>query len=198
MRAGGCSTRSEATSRSTSRTCWATPGSSPIGSSSALNDEVREYQIRKLRFAGLPFQHRAQVRQRLHPHCLAARAENRPGARIVNWTPLDLTGAARQLLDAGATIVCVTEGADGVTGHIVGGGVKVLADQVEVVDTVGAGDTFNAGVLASLHDAGVLTKDRIPQIDETTLRDALTFGVRAAAVTVSRAGANPPTREELG
>ncbi len=109
----------------------------------------------------------------------------------------DLAGAARQLLNNGAKIVCVTEGADGVTGHMVGGGVKVIAEQVDVVDTVGAGDTFNAGVLASLHEAGALAKDRIGKIDNGTLRDALTLGARAAAVTVSRAGANPPTRAEL-
>jgi len=109
----------------------------------------------------------------------------------------ELSRAARQLLDAGAKIVCVTEGADGVTGHMANGGVKVVANQVDVVDTVGAGDTFNAGVLASLHEAGVLAKDRIGQIDDATLRDALMLGARAAAVTVSRAGANPPTRAEL-
>ncbi len=109
----------------------------------------------------------------------------------------DLTASARQLLDAGAKVVCVTEGADGVTGHMAAGGVKVVAKRVEVVDTVGAGDTFNAGVLAALHEAGALTKGRIGSLDDVVLRDALTLGVRAAAVTVSRAGANPPTREEL-
>ncbi len=110
----------------------------------------------------------------------------------------DLAGAARQLLDAGAKVVCVTEGADGVTGHMAGGGARVIADRVDVVDTVGAGDTFNAGVLASLHDAGFLSKERIGSVDEAALRDALTLGVRVAAVTVGRAGANPPTRDELG
>ncbi len=109
--------------------------------------------------------------------------------------PADVPG---QLLDAGAKIVCVTEGADGVTGHVAGGGVKVTADRVEVVDTVGAGDTFNAGLLASLHEAGTLSKNGIANVSEAVLRDALTLGVRAAAVTVARAGANPPTREELG
>ena len=66
-----------------------------------------------------------------------------------------------------------------------------------VVDTVGAGDTFNAGVLAALHEAGALSKPAIAGIGEATLRAALTLGARAAAVTVSRAGANPPRRAEL-
>ena len=65
------------------------------------------------------------------------------------------------------------------------------------MDTVGAGDTFNAGVLASLYDARALTKARITKLDEDMVIDALTLGVRAAAVTVSRAGANPPRRDEL-
>ena len=69
--------------------------------------------------------------------------------------------------------------------------------KVKVADTVGAGDTFNAGVLAALHRAGALTKDSIANLDDQVLTDALTLGVRAAAVTVSRPGANPPRAYEL-
>jgi fructokinase len=66
-----------------------------------------------------------------------------------------------------------------------------------VVDTVGAGDTFNAGLMAALDDAGALTKDALRTLDPGILSDALSLGVRAAAVTVSRAGANPPRQDEL-
>jgi len=67
-----------------------------------------------------------------------------------------------------------------------------------VIDTVGAGDTFNAGVLAALAEAGALAVDAVRAgLDPATLRAALELGVRAAAVTVSRAGANPPRRDEL-
>ena len=68
---------------------------------------------------------------------------------------------------------------------------------VTVVDTVGAGDTFNAGILASLHEQGALTKAAIASLSEAAIREALELGAGAAAVTVSRAGANPPWRHEL-
>ena len=73
----------------------------------------------------------------------------------------------------------------------------VAAQRVTVVDTVGAGDTFNAGVLAALHQAGALTKAGVAGLSDATLDAALSLGTRAAAVTVSRAGANPPWANEL-
>ena len=68
---------------------------------------------------------------------------------------------------------------------------------LDVVDTVGAGDTFNAGVLASLEKRGKLSKEAIKSLTPEDIDAALTLGAKAAAVTVSRAGANPPTLDEL-
>ena len=104
---------------------------------------------------------------------------------------------AARILALGPKLVCVTEGARGAAGYHAGGRVFVEARRVEVADTVGAGDTFNAGVLASLHRAGALTKARVAALSEAEIADALTLGVRAAAVTVGRAGANPPWDHEL-
>ncbi len=105
---------------------------------------------------------------------------------------------AEKLREKGPSLVFVTQGADGVTGHHAGGELHVASQRVQVVDTVGAGDTFNAGVLAGLADAGALERSVFDQgLDEDTLRAAMTLGVQAAAVTVARAGANPPTRDEL-
>jgi fructokinase len=101
------------------------------------------------------------------------------------------------ILERGPKLVCITRGADGVTGYTKTFGVTVTATRVDVVDTVGAGDTFNAGLQAALHDAGTLTKSGIAQLTETHVKKALHLGSRAAAITVSRAGANPPWREEL-
>lgn len=110
----------------------------------------------------------------------------------------DQDRAASEVLGRGTKLLCVTQGADGVSGYCGDNIVRVAAQKVAVVDTVGAGDTFNAGLLAALHDANVLTKPKIAALDLDTITAALSLGVRAAAVTVSRAGANPPTRSELG
>lgn len=109
----------------------------------------------------------------------------------------DLGQRAREILDMGPRIVCITEGAEGVTAYMAARDVRVAAQRVAVVDTVGAGDTFNAGFLASLHDQGLLAKTALASVDADALEAALTLGVKAAAVTVSRAGANPPRRDEI-
>jgi len=108
--------------------------------------------------------------------------------------PADLAPA---LLSERTRLVCITKGAKGVTGYMDGRSVFVASDRVAVVDTVGAGDTFNAGLLAGLEQAGALTKPALRDLDDDRLRAALTLGTRAAAVTVSRAGANPPWMSEL-
>lgn len=109
----------------------------------------------------------------------------------------DLTALARGILARGPKVVFITEGAAGARAVTATQDRFVAARKVTVADTVGAGDTFNAGALAALHEAGALTKARIAALSDAELDAALTLGTRAAAVTVSRAGANPPWREEL-
>ena len=113
------------------------------------------------------------------------------------YGPGDSGAQARALLDRGPRLVCVTKGAEGVTGYMSAREIFVAASRAEVVDTVGAGDTFNAGLLAGLDEAGFLSKTGLSSLDGEGLQRALTRGVRAAAVTVSRAGANPPWAREL-
>ncbi|WP_368184452.1 carbohydrate kinase [Aestuariibius sp. HNIBRBA575] len=113
----------------------------------------------------------------------------------LEWITGDTDPSA--LLDMGIKLVCMTEGAKGVRGLTNDMDVFVPANKVEVADTVGAGDTFNAGLLASLHKSGALTKSGIATLSETTLTTALAYGAKAAAITVSRAGANPPWATEL-
>ncbi|MDP3195113.1 carbohydrate kinase [Tabrizicola sp.] len=109
----------------------------------------------------------------------------------------DLTNLARGILAKGPKVVFVTEGASGARAVTSTQDIFVAAQKVTVVDTVGAGDTFNAGVLAALHQAGALSKAGVTSLSDAALTSALTLGTRAAAVTVSRAGANPPWIAEL-
>jgi len=104
----------------------------------------------------------------------------------------------RGWLDHGPKLIVVTRGAEGATGYTRDETVHVPSQRVSVIDTVGAGDTFNAGLLASLHDQGLLGKEPLGRLSQAEIRAALTLGAQAAAITVSRAGANPPWRHELG
>ena len=104
---------------------------------------------------------------------------------------------ASGLLAHGPKVVFVTEGAKGAHAFTARDAVFVPAQKVKVADTVGAGDTFNAGVLAALHQAGLLTKAALAGIGPDALKAAATLGNRAAAITVSRPGANPPWANEL-
>ena len=103
----------------------------------------------------------------------------------------------RNWLDRGPKLIVVTHGSEGAVGYSKAHKVTVMPQKVKVVDTVGAGDTFNAGILASLHEQGLLTKAAIGSLSEDAIRKALELGAKAAAVTVSRAGANPPWRHEI-
>jgi fructokinase len=104
---------------------------------------------------------------------------------------------AADWLKAGAKVVTITRGGDGATAYTSRFKSDVAPVKVKIADTVGAGDTFTAGTLAALSAAGLLTKPAIASITQTALEKALTFAARAAAVTCSRPGADPPWAKEL-
>ena len=103
-----------------------------------------------------------------------------------------------KLRKLGPALVVLTNGSSGVQAWKPEGDL-IFVDtlKVDVVDTVGAGDSFNAGFLTSLSKAGLLNKTAIRSILESDIVAALNFGVRAASITVGRAGANPPWRDEI-
>lgn len=110
----------------------------------------------------------------------------------------DHDALAQKWLDIGCKLVVITKGADGAEGYTKSVKVSIPSERVTVVDTIGAGDTFDAGVLASLKRDNLLTKAQVADLDEAAVRSALSLAARAAAVTVSRAGANPPWASEIG
>jgi len=103
-----------------------------------------------------------------------------------------------QILKAGPSIVVLTKGDKGACAYLRDGSETVApADVAGVVDKVGAGDTFNAGLLANLAERGWLSKKSLATIEPAEILIALRFGGKVAAITVSRSGANPPWRQEV-
>ncbi|MFW2541263.1 carbohydrate kinase family protein [Primorskyibacter sp. 2E107] len=110
---------------------------------------------------------------------------------------MDWLGTTPDALLESCKVVLLTRGAEGVDIVTPEGVRRVPAQKVTVVDTVGAGDTFNAGFLAGLRKAGLLSRDSLSGAGLDALAPAAELGAKAAAVTVSRAGANPPWEYEL-
>jgi fructokinase len=104
---------------------------------------------------------------------------------------------AQDWLKRGAKLVVVTRGKDGAIAFTQRFRAEVPGLDVKVADTIGAGDTFTAGILAALHGASRLSKADIAALDQESVVAALNLAVRAAAVTVSRPGADPPWANEL-
>ncbi|HVV11689.1 carbohydrate kinase [Amycolatopsis sp.] len=106
----------------------------------------------------------------------------------------DPVTAAKGWLDAGVDAVVLTRGADGLAVHTGSAEITVPSERVEVVDTIGAGDTVQGALLAWLHQHNVRA---ITELGEPEWRAALAFAAKAAAITVSRSGAEPPKTEEM-
>ncbi|MDP9392954.1 MAG: carbohydrate kinase [Actinomycetota bacterium] len=107
---------------------------------------------------------------------------------------------AQRWLDRGPALVVVTQGGDGVHAATAAGTVDVAAVPVQVVDTVGAGDSYTGALLDGLSRNDLLGAQRrtaLQRVDAALLRRLLEDAALVAAITCSRAGANPPTRAEL-
>jgi fructokinase len=110
----------------------------------------------------------------------------------------DFETLARGWLARGVGLVVITRGGDGAIGFSSQASVAVPGVAVKVVDTVGAGDTFQASMLCWLAETGRLSAAGASGLDEQAMRSALTFAAHAAAITCSRRGADLPRRSELG
>jgi fructokinase len=111
----------------------------------------------------------------------------------------DYAGRARSLIAAGAGLVVVTRGIKGAVGwHKRAGVVEVEAPAVDVVDTIGAGDSFQAALLFALRATGRIGAKSLAGTDSGGLRRVLSFASGCAAFTCGRAGADPPRPDEIG
>lgn len=104
---------------------------------------------------------------------------------------------AAQALAQGVRLVVVTRGAEGALGWTARHHAAVPPVAVDVVDTVGAGDTFQAALLAWAAEHDALAPSALEALSAAELAAALGFAVRAAAITCSRRGADMPRRAEL-
>jgi fructokinase len=102
------------------------------------------------------------------------------------------------ILGLGPRIVAVTTGEHGAiaaSGHAF---VDIAGIPVVVADTVGAGDSFGAALIAALIDEGAFRLDATRVADEPVLARAVSYAVAASAITCTRTGATPPSRAEIG
>ena len=110
------------------------------------------------------------------------------------------TDSAAAFLALGPAAVVVTRGGDGALWLDREGPVEVASTPVNVADTIGAGDTFGAGLVDALWERGRLGaehREALRSLDRAEVVEVLEHAARAAAVTVSRPGADPPWRHEL-
>jgi fructokinase len=99
--------------------------------------------------------------------------------------------------DQGPVLVVVTRGAEGVYASGPTGHVNLPALPVDVVDTVGAGDAFMAGLLAAFDRNDLLTRTNLTTVTRADLTDTVTYAQRVAAITCTRTGADSPWFDEL-
>jgi len=110
----------------------------------------------------------------------------------------DYAARAEALMAGGTSLFVVTRGAKGALGwHSGAGAVEIPVPTVEVVDTIGAGDSFQAGLLFALRKLGRIGRGALKGLSQAELRKALAFAASCAAVTCTREGADPPRWEEM-
>ncbi|MCL6526255.1 MAG: carbohydrate kinase [Thermaceae bacterium] len=97
----------------------------------------------------------------------------------------------------GPALVLVTQGGQGAFAVTEGGILRVAAPKVSVVDTVGAGDSFMSGTLAWLWRAQALSRQALVALTPEQITALLEFAAKVAAITCTRAGADPPWQEEV-
>jgi fructokinase len=115
---------------------------------------------------------------------------------------LGLRQSLEKVLQMGPSLLVTTLGPKGAMALIKASDesiieVKVPSMPVEVIDTIGAGDTFHGGFLSRLYMKGKMNRAAIAGLSAAELEDALLFANKAASLVCSRRGAEPPTMAEI-
>ncbi len=129
------------------------------------------------------------------PRCALLKVSEEDLALLYPGT--DVAGLVQQWLAQGVALVVVTRGGEGASAWTALHHAKVASLPVTVVDTVGAGDTFQAALLTALAERGLLSRAALPSLSAADLQAVMNFAVQAAAITCSRRGADLPRRTEL-
>lgn len=105
--------------------------------------------------------------------------------------------AAARWMELGPKLLVMTRGGGGAEAYFNGERLTQPAPKIDVVDTVGAGDSFMAGLLAAMADADALGSGKARVPGEHEVAAWLMFAIAASAITCTRQGADPPTRAEV-
>ncbi|MER3553386.1 MAG: carbohydrate kinase [Meiothermus sp.] len=108
-----------------------------------------------------------------------------------------LEDVAQEWKNHGPALVIVTQGGQGTFAVMDGEPIRVSAPRIQVVDTVGAGDSFMSGTLTWLWRAQALSRAALESLSSEQIAQLLEFAVKVAAITCTRAGADPPWQEEV-
>lgn len=141
------------------------------------------------------------------PAYLARMAEFARSADLIKMSDVDFAylhddepyaQRASALLGQGTSLVVITRGNNGaVAWHAKAGQVEVTAPKIDVADTIGAGDSFQAALLFALHKQRRLARQQLKDIGTDELRRALSFAANCAGLTCTRPGADPPWSHEI-
>ena len=183
-----------------------------VGSTTLVNDEGAAQALAMIDDAGAP------VTISFDPNCRPALVKDKAryvdqmdafaaSADIVRMSDVDFdflyggndyAGRAKSLIAAGASLVVITRGIKGAQAwHGDAGMVEVRPPTIDVVDTIGAGDSFQAALLFALRAVGRISAEALIEINPHELRRALSFASVCAAFTCGRAGADPPRATDV-
>jgi fructokinase len=130
------------------------------------------------------------------PHASIVKASEEDIELVFGPHP-DIPAIAGAWMKLGPSLIVVTRGAKGAIAFHRQGRIDCPGRTIKVVDTVGAGDSFHAALLASLAAQQRLAREAIASLPPNILEEALRYAVTAAAITCSRRGADLPTRQEV-